>query len=261
MILLQIESLTNGQILGSGIWDNLIWPIMVAAILAGGGLIWKRISQKKKKETRPTINLVIDEHWKIQSISDNRFHSKIQLAKQITRETKQKGIFIKLVPNYNTKQLDKYEKEDLKLGLKKKEEEIEQKIQILLIKPIELGLEQIDNLKTVINTILAGQLLNVTGRVKIDIYRNHEPQIYFPVYVTQNDFQKMAQKQNKSIKDFKQELSIPTMCSMAIFDSELLYREVIPALVQEIYRLYTGYDFDLNTNNWENILLYEVGLG
>ena len=149
----------------------------------------------------------------------------------------------------------------MKLGLKKKEEEIEQKIQILLIKPIELGLEQIDNLKTVINTILAGQLLNVTGRVKIDIYRNHEPQIYFPVYVTQNDFQKMAQKQNKSIKDFKQELSIPTMCSMAIFDSELLYREVIPALVQEIYRLYTGYDFDLNTNNWENILLYEVGLG
>jgi hypothetical protein len=261
MIILQIDNLANEQEYISGILDNLIWPIIVSVILGVGGLIWKKITTKKKKETRPKIKLSIDKKGKILPISDKKFKTKIQLAKQITRETKQKGLLIEITPNYVTRHLDKFAKDELKLKLKSKSNEIEKKIEILLMRPIEPGLEHPDNLKTTINSILVGQPFNVTGTVKIDLYRNHEPKLNFPVYVTDTDFQIIAQEQNKTIEGFKKELLIPTLCSVSIFNNELMYKQVIPEMIQEIYRIHSRHNFDLNTRHWENILLYEVGLG
>lgn len=267
MTLLQIDSITTTPNPVSGFMDNYFWPLVVilsaALILGVVTRIRKQFKkrQKAKKDKRPTIKLYIDKNGDILPISDDKFATKIQLAKQITKTQRQKGLLIDLIPNYVTGHIDKYAKNELELKLKNKANEIEKKIEILLMRPIEPGLEHPNNLKTVINRFIAGQPFNVSGRVKIDIYRTYAPKINFPVYVTDKEFQKMAEGQNKTTEELKKKLLIPTMCSTSIFNNGLLYSQVIPALVQEIYRIHSRYDFDLKTKHWENILLYEVGLG
>jgi hypothetical protein len=79
--------------------------------------------------------------------------------------------------------------------------------------------------------------------------------------LTNDAFEAICKKQNKTVEEMEQILSIPTMCTMAIFPDEIMHKEIIPALVNEIYRLKTNFQFDINTKEWDLIMGYEVGLG
>ncbi|RXM44143.1 hypothetical protein, partial [Flavobacterium sp. YO12] len=49
--------------------------------------------------------------------------------------------------------------------------------------------------------------------------------------------------------------------SLSIFSNTILYEEVIPAFISEIYRIKTRNNFNIYQNRWSGLSLYEIGLG
>lgn len=103
----------------------------------------------------------------------------------------------------------------------------------------------------------AVQLLdgNVTGRMKLDVWRESEPKICFGIYVTPEETKMIENKINKSVNT----LIGPGWLSAAELPTEIIARHVIPMLLFEI----TRYQKKL-TEHRENLFLlfnYHVGLG
>lgn len=218
----------------------------------------ERLKNKLKKEKFPIIRLEANEIGKISPIQDKYFDSKILLAKKLF-QTGKKGIKIELVPVYLFKKHDKFQKEKIKLELSDKEKIIEEKIKILLIKNIHYNLDFPENLKMVINTLISPRDSNVSGQIKIDFFRNVEPKIDFAIWITHDELKNIAINYNKSVDNLKNDLrfNIP---SLGIFPNEILMNKIIPRLINEIYRR-SNNGFAIETSNWENISLYEFGMG
>jgi hypothetical protein len=266
MILLQVDSL---QQLSSnqGFWENYIWPLAVfitSGLITGTVLIVRQQLKKKRLKAELKIEFVlkIDSDNRVLIEDDKKINSKLGLARQFIRKNELERVIIKIVPNFSLRKLDNYQREELQLRLKNKSEAIRKKLEILLMRSFDLGLEQFnENVRVVFENSINYPAANVTGLIKLDIYRNYDPKIYFPIYVTSDEFKKIAEGQKKSVDKIKDELCIPTLHSLSILDIDMTYRLVIPGLIREIYRIHTGHNFDLATKNWENISGYEIGLG
>jgi hypothetical protein len=262
MIILQIDSL-SGLKNNVGFWDNFVWPLAVAAVI-GIFLLLKQFvfKPRPKKEIKPILKLSIDSDNNISLNSDNDILSKLTLIKQLIRQNNFDGYEIEIKATFKTNNFDQYQKKEFELKLKTKAADIKSKFEILLFRPFDVFIENSpDTLKIVIEKILERQPFIVSGRIKLDIYRTDAPKITFPVYLTKEDFETICKKEKKTVEEMKQILSIPTMCAMTIFPNEILLKEVIPALVNEIYRIRTNFNFDINTKGWDLIMGYEVGLG
>lgn len=262
MTILQIDSL-SGLKNNTGFWDNFVWPLAVAAVI-GIFLLLKQFvfKRKQKKEINPVLKLSLSSDNNITLTADNDILSKLTLIKQLIRQNNSDGYEIEIKTIFKINNFNQYQKRELELKLKTKVSDIKSKFEILLLRPFDIFIENSpETLKTVIDNMLERRPANVSGRTKLDIYRTTDPKISFPVYLTQEDFGAMCKNENKTFKEMKQILSIPTMCAMTIFPNEILYKEIIPALVKEIYRIKTKYEFDINTKGWDLIMGYEVGLG
>lgn len=266
MILLQVDSLEQLSS-NHGFWDNYIWPLAVfitSGVITGMVLIIRQRLKKKrvKPELKVELTLNINSDNRLSISKDKKFNSKLGLARQFVRKNQAERIIIKIVPDFSLRKFDDYQKEELHLRLKSKSDGLRKKLEIFFMRPIDLGLEQyIDNVRVVFENLINYPDSNVTGLIKLDIYRNHDPKIYFPIHITRDEFKKIADSQKKSVDQMKSELCIPTLHSLAILDMDLTYRLVIPGLIREIYRVHTGHNFDLSINHWENIFGYEIGLG
>lgn len=262
MTILQIDSL-SGLKSNTGFWDNFVWPLAAAAV-TGIFLLLKRFvfKPRQKKEIKPVLKLSLSSDNNVKLTTDNEILSKLTLIKQLIRQNNSDGYEIEIVALFNTNNFDQYQKKELELKLKTKESDIKSKLEILLLRPFDIFIENSpETLKTIIEKTLEKQPFIVSGRTKLEIYRTTDPKITFPVYLTQEDFEAICKNENKTVEAMKQILSIPTMCSMTIFPNEILYKEIIPALVNEIYRIKTNFNFDINTKGWDLIMGYEVGLG
>lgn len=262
MTFLQIDSL-SGLKISTGFWDNFVWPLAVTAVI-GIFILFKKsvFKPRQKKEIKPVLKLSLSSDNNITLTADKDVLSKLTLIKQLIRQNNSDGYEIEIKATFKTNKFDQYQKKDFELKLKTKVSDIKTKFEILLLRPFEVFIEKSpETLKMVIEKILEKQPFIVSGRTKLDIYRTTDPKITFPVYLTQEDFEAICKKENKTIEEMKKILSIPTMCAMTIFPNDILYKEIIPALVNEIYRIKTNFNFDINTKGWDLIMGYEVGLG
>lgn len=264
MTILQIDSL-SGLKNNSGFWDNFVWPLAVAIVI-GNFLLLKQFVFKPKqiKEIKPVLKLSLSSDGNITLTSDNDILSKLTLIKQLIRQNNSDGYEIEIKATFKTNKFDKFQKKEFELKLKTKAADIKTKFEILLLRPFDVFIENSpETLKTIIEKILEKQPYWSTGseRTKLDIYRTSDPKITFSVRLTKDNFDTICKNDNKTAAEMKQILSIPTMCTMAIFTDEILHKEIIPALVNEIYRLKTNFNFDINTKGWDLIMGYEVGLG
>ncbi|OPC32652.1 hypothetical protein [Elizabethkingia miricola] len=261
MIILQIGNSVGLNIM-TGFWDNFVWPIAVAAFISISALLKKKLKLVLKKEVKPIIKLSLNSDNNISFVSDNDILSKLTLIKQMIRQNNSDGYELEIIPTFKTKNFDRYQKKEFQLKLKSKASEIKCKFEILLFRSFDFFIENSpESLKIIIEKILEKQPSNVSGLTKLDIYRTIDPKITFPIYLTQKDFETICKKENKTIEEMKQILCIPTMCGTSIFPNEIIWKEIIPALVNEIYRIKTNSKFDINIKGWDLIISYEVGLG
>lgn len=219
----------------------------------------KRI--KIKRNSVPQFEISYDEHGNSVLKDDKNFAPKIELAKYIYRSQNRRGISVKVTPDFSTRKLQKYDKQVLEIQLQNIRKEIEKKLDILLSRQIDISLYQPENVKIVINKLLEKQNPNVTGKTKIELYRAYDPKIYFPVYLTKQEMQSIANHSSKSYDDFFGKLRIPTLVLVSDFPNDILLQRIIPSLIREIYRISEHHNFDLSNPHWENIHSYEVGLG
>jgi hypothetical protein len=266
MILLQVE---NYKELGSnpGFWDNYVWPMAVTLSIALCTGVWLLVKDKirnlkGKNAAKVSLLFTIDRSGKISLSDDRHFASKIKLSRELIRKNQTEKVSVQIRPSYSVRKMDKYEKQEWELKLIEKSISLRSKIEILLMRAFDIELEEnIETIKVVIQNMIIYPSSNVTGMVKLDIYRNYDPKIYFPIHVTQQEFERLATSQGKSVEAFKNELCIPTLHSISILDFDLIYRLLVPSLVREIYRIRTHHSFDLQAKHWENVFLYEIGLG
>lgn len=262
MTILQIDSL-SGLKNNTGFWDNFVWPLAVAAVIGIFILLRQFVFKpRQKKEIKPVLKLSLSSDYNITLTADNDILSKLTLIKQLIRQNNSDGYEIEIKATFKINNYDQYQKKEFELKLKTKITDIKTKFEILLLRPFDFFIENSpETLKTIVEKILEKQPIIVSGRTKLDIYRTTDPKITFPVYLRQEDFETICKKENKTVEEMKQILSIPTMCAMTIFPNEIMQKEIIPALVNEIYRIKTNFKFDINTKGWDLIMGYEVGLG
>jgi len=252
--------------LATDIWDNLIWPIAVATILGLGGVIWKRISSRKKKRFVPVIRLKISKEGRLGPLKDSQFFKKMLLAVKIFEDQNKNGIKVKLVPNYTTWGMDMYSKKADKLKLNKKAKELEKKIEILL---------KIDNLssyhpnielKTAFDAIIAGKPHwnksneYLTSGKSLEILRVAKPSINFYIDISKKHWEQVKKKSRMDSNEIESGLYMDRMIFATIFRAhqEIYCTEVIPSLVQKIYEIHTYHGFDLKTPGWSQLGLYYV---
>jgi hypothetical protein len=262
---LQVDSLQQLRD-NPGFWDNYVWPLAVTitiAIFSAAYLLLKRFWTKSDNfKPKVVFNLKINNDGLILLDEPRDIESKLFFARQLVRSGSIDLVEVIIKPDFKLSAFDKYRREEINLKLVQKCQSIKQRLEILLLKPIEHRLEiHGPYLLKVFQNILNYPSPNVTGLIKIDIYRNQSPEIYFPIHLTQDEFEKMAIRHNKSVSVFKNELCIPTLHSMSILDDDILFRLAIPALIREIFRIKTQHNFQLSSPHWENIMLYEIGLG
>jgi hypothetical protein len=254
-----MDTLQNG-FTTQGFIDNLVYPLIVAAILGALALIFSRLRKKRVKQISPIITFSLDETNAIR-LKTNELTNKVSLLRRLIRTGKVDGKFVVVKPTFPLSKIKTISKEEYLLKLSELERLIEKKIEILLMRVISNETEDIENIIFIFQRIVDRKSPNVTELIKIDIYRQHHPEIYFPIHVTQIDFESIAQNDNKTTDDIKLQLRIPTMTSMAIFPKDIFLKYVVPGLVDEIYRIHKNHNFDLTTLHWENLYAYEVGLG
>jgi len=254
-----MDTLQNGFTI-QGFIDNLVYPLIVAAVLGMLALVFSRLRKKKVKQVVPTIAFTLDEANTIR-LKTNELQKEISLIRQLIRTDKVDGKFVEVKPTFSLSKVKSISREEYLLRLSELERLIEKKIEILLMRVISNETEDLGNVVFVIQRLVERKSPVVTELTKIDIYRQHLPEIYFPIYITQNELETIASDDNKTIDDLKLQLRIPTMTSMTIFPKELFLKYVVPGLVNEIYRVHKNHNFDLKTLHWENLCAYEVGLG
>lgn len=260
-IILQVSNLKDLQTNG-GFWDNFIWPLCLAIVIGLWYIFRKKIqSLFSKKEFITIININTDEFYNLTLSSDEKLFSKLMLIKNLVRNNQKEKFEIKIHKLYTTKQLNDFEKKQLDLHLETKTQEIKDKIEILLLNPLDT---RIDNsgytLNIIIENLLQRQDSNVTNYTKLDIYRTTDPKISFPVYLNPEQFQEFCNYNHKTELQMKNELKFQLHTTSA-FNDNLLFTEVIPSFIKEIYRLKSRHSFDINTSNWCSLYSYEVGLG
>lgn len=245
-----------------GFLDNFLWPLAVAFVIGVFLVFRKKISQIfVKKDLLTIINFESDQTYSIRFSSDDKLFSKLLLIKKLIREGKTDRFQIKIKKLFPTRHLNNYEKEQIELHLQSKAKQIKDKLEILLIHPFDLGLENDPNLIYItIENILRTRDANVTGFTKIEMYREQDPKITFPIYLSSAQFYDLSQSQNKTTDEMKSSL-LYSLNSLSIFNNTILYEEVIPAFISEIYRIKTRNNFDIRQNKWASLSLYEIGLG
>ncbi|HTO16525.1 MAG TPA: hypothetical protein VLZ83_12190 [Edaphocola sp.] len=253
-----MEELQTNQ----GFWDNFLWPLAVAAIIGIAIYFRKKISKMlQKKELITIINLKMNEFYEISFGSDEKLFSKLLLIKSLVRDGKNERFEIKIKKLFLVKRLDSYEKEHIELHIKSKEQEFKDKIEILLKHPYDNRMESDANvIYVILENIIRKRDPNGTNCTKIEMFREQEPKITFPVYLSQSQFSDLAKKQNKTEQLMKASLQFE-FNNLSIFNDVQLYEEVVPAFVNEIYRIKTRKGFDIDKKNWSELSLYEIGLG
>lgn len=148
------------------------------------------------------------------------------------------------------------------MRLQKKAIELKEKLVILLYREVDLRIENnMEFVYEIFKNILKKSNPNVTGKTKLEIYRNYDPKISFPIYLDEDDFSNLCKEQNLNEEEMKQKLIIPTMTSMSIFNDKIFMNYIYPEFVWEINRIKNNHNFDLKTKHWDSLMLYEVGLG
>ncbi len=209
----------------------------------------------------PSIDIFINQDDTLQPIIDDTFNSKMNLAKQRFRLGQADGIRIELTSTFSTDNYDEFRLQTLGLHLEESRAEIQKQVEILL-KINDYHLANADNLQTAFNSLLQDAPFNVTGKIKLDIYRTHNPMIDFPVYLSDEQIQSIATEKNTTVERLIQDLRMPQLLTTSIFPDGILCTEVIPALVREIYRRHSRHNFNFDTTqHWWDIGAYEVGLG
>jgi hypothetical protein len=252
------------MILKIDIPNNLFLPIVVSIITGIGILLRKKIAQliNQWQKRIISIELSVDKIGNLKLEQKQKFNSKINLIKQHIRNRDYDKFTIKIKPNFRVKGLDKYEKAEYKLRLQKKSNELKDKLIILFFREVDIRLERdMGFVCDIFENIIKTQNPNVTGKTKLDIYRTSTPKICFSIWLDNKDFEDISKKQELSTDELKQKLSIPTMTSMTIFDDNMYSKYIYPAFIWEINRLKNNHKFDLETNHWDSLILYEVGLG
>lgn len=244
--------------------NNFIWPLAIVVMTGIGVLLRKKIAtliNKKQRKIVP-INLNVDKAGNLSLINKDKFYSKIQLIKQFIRNDEFEKFSIVIIPDFKLKKLDKYQEEEYRLRLQKKALVVKEKLGILFYRQVDFKLENdMEFVCGIFENIIKTPNPNVTGKIKLDIYRIDEPKIAFPIYLDKNDFEDISKKENLSTDEFKRKLSIPSMTTMSIFNDKICMDYIYPALIWEIYRIKKNHNFSLNSNSWDSLMFYEVGLG
>jgi hypothetical protein len=201
-----MEDLQTNQ----GFWDNFLWPLAVAAVIWFVIYFRKEISKMlHKKELIAIINLEMDELYEIHLGSDEKLFSKLLLIKRLVREGKYERFEIKIKKLFLVKLLDSYDKEQIELFILSKEQEIKDKMEILLKHPFDNRVETEANIIFIIlENILRKHNPNATNFTKIEMFREREPRITFAVYLSQTQFADLAQRQNKTEHQMKASLAM-----------------------------------------------------
>ena len=244
--------------------NNLILPILVAIILGIGILLRKKITEliNKWKKKTVSIELSVDKVGNLKLEQKQKFNSKITLIKQHIRNRDYDKFAIRIKPNFRIKGLDKFEKAEYKLRLIKKSNELKDKLVILFFREVDLRLERdMEFVCDIFENIIKIQNTSVAEKTKLEIYRTSTPKICFSIRLDSKDFDDISKKEKLSVKEMKQKLLIPTMVSMSIFDDNMYSKYIYPAFIREISRLKKNHNFNLETNHWDSLVLYEVGLG
>ena len=209
----------------------------------------------------PSVDIFINQDDSLQPIIDDTFNSKINLVKQRYRLGQSDGLKIELIPTFPTDNYDEFRLHTLRLRLEEQVGVIQKKMEILL-KTNDFHLANANNLQIAFYSLLQKPPTNVTSKTKLDIYRVYDPKIYFPVYLSDEQMLSIATMNQMTVEQLIGELKIPQLLTTNIFSEEILCTEVLPALVREIYRMYSknNFDFDI-TQYWWDVSSYEVGLG
>lgn len=209
----------------------------------------------------PTIGIFINQDDTLAPQIDDSFIPKLNLAKERFRFGHAEGLIIELTPTFQTDNYDEVRLQTLNLHLGEVARVIQKHIEILL-KTNDFRLTNAHNLQTIVSSLLQDPPFNVTGKIKLDIYRVHEPKIYFPVYLSNEQIQNVATANNKTVEQLIRDLRVPQLLTTTIFPEDIMCTDVIPALVREIYRIHSRHNFNFDTTlHWWNIGAYEVGLG
>lgn len=138
-------------------------------------------------------------------------------------------------------------------------------------KIIEILLEHFSvggaNAQTVFNSIWKNTSFDTTGKTRLNIRRNANPKISFPIYLTEEQVNTILIKKKITLEELNYKLlgsnflDIIPYCS-EILPDEIIYTEVVPALIREVYRKNSENKFDFETTlHWYDVNFYEVTLG
>ncbi|MEL6918821.1 MAG: hypothetical protein AAFO99_13950 [Bacteroidota bacterium] len=248
----------------SGIWENLIWPVLVSLIIAIGGVLWKKISKGRREKPKVSLKLKIDRKGRVLPYANKRVLVKLNAVKAVLRNEGKNELCIKLIPNYSTWRLNKFLKKELKSKLGNKENELEKKAEILLMKPF-LPHESPKGLEDALKVLFFGSFLYTDDLDKkiIDLELWEEKaEISFSICVPENDLSKISEQKQISYRKLYTELGMHKFHIATLFasHSELIYKEIIPKLVLEVYRKHKLHSYDLTKSGWENLYSYYVGI-
>lgn len=248
--------------MNQGFWDNFLWPLAVAAVIGIAIYFRKEISKTLQKKHLITIlNIETDQFYNIRLSGDENLFSKLLLVKKLIRDGKNDRFQVCCKKTFSVRGLNAYDREQIELHIRSKEQEIKDKVEILFKHSFDNRIEIDPNVAyTAIESILKKKDPNVTNFVKIELFQEQEPRIAFPIYLPLNQFSDLAQRQGKTIDEMKRSLQYE-FNNFSLFNDAELYEDIIPAFVREIYRRKTTFNFDINNRNWAGLSLYEIGLG
>ena len=244
--------------------NNLLYPLILAFILGIVIIMRKKITEffKQKSKKKITLSLKVDKESNLIIDKKTKFISKITLIKHFIRENEDDKYSFNITPNYRLKGVNKFQKEEYYKRLEKKSKELKEKIKILFYRENDLRIEtDTEFIFDIIKNILKKSSFIQTGTIKLDIYRNTNPKISFPIFITKSDFETLSNEQQISKENYIQQLSIPTMTTMSIFSDEMYTKYIFPSFIREMYRLKENFDFDFEQSHWDSLITYEVGLG
>ncbi len=188
--------------------DKLVWSPLAAFLtwLAKKG--YDKWLANKGDDSVPVVRLFINSDYKFSEISDPNFESKIQVARHLLRSGASDFIKLKVELSFKTSHLSKEARTLIHLKTSGITEDIKKQFEIALVKPITIQSECPKNIRRVFNFLLTRHYASYNGAIKLDVYRNHSPEISFSVWLSEEDLLGIASVRGTSLDVLKQDLDL-----------------------------------------------------